>query len=118
MFHQLLHWRHFYDRSTPDIGLVSDGLFHAFGWFAIVIGLVMLADLVRRSGLSRRTLAGGILVGAGGFQLYDGMPAGAPRRRLLAVAHSRLAGWPVFPPVAACWTRAGCGCCTAHDCSP
>lgn len=72
VFHQLLHWHHFYDRSTPSAGLVSDGLFHAFGWFAVVIGLVMVADLVRRTGLSRRGLAAGILLGAGGFQLYDG----------------------------------------------
>lgn len=72
VFHQLLHWHHFYDRSTPAVGLVSDGLFHAFGWFAMVIGLVMVIDLVRRTGLSGRGLAGGILMGAGGFQLYDG----------------------------------------------
>jgi uncharacterized membrane protein len=72
IFHQLLHWHHFYDRSTPAVGLVSDGLFHAFGWFATVIGLVMVADLVRRRGLWRRALIGGILLGIGGFQLYDG----------------------------------------------
>jgi uncharacterized membrane protein len=72
VFHQLLHWHHFYDRSTPAAGLVSDGLFHAFGWFAVVIGLVMYADLRRRDGLSRRRLTAGVLLGAGVFQLYDG----------------------------------------------
>lgn len=72
VFHQLLHWHHFYDRSTSDIGLVSDGLFHAFGWFAIVIGLVLMADLRRRAALSGRRFAAGILLGAGVFQLYDG----------------------------------------------
>jgi len=72
VFHQLLHWHHFYDKSTPDVGLVSDGLFHAFGWFAVVIGLVMVSDLRRRAALTGRGLAGGILLGAGGFQLYDG----------------------------------------------
>ncbi|MCX5386929.1 DUF2243 domain-containing protein [Streptomyces sp. NBC_00083] len=72
VFHQLLHWHHFYDRSTPDIGLVSDGLFHAFGWFAVVIGLFMVGDLRRRAALAGRVLAGGVLLGAGGFQLYDG----------------------------------------------
>jgi uncharacterized membrane protein len=72
VFHQLLHWHHFYDKSTPAAGLVSDGLFHAFGWFAIVIGLVMVADLRRRAGLVSRGLLGGILLGAGFFQLYDG----------------------------------------------
>jgi uncharacterized membrane protein len=72
VFHQLLHWHHFYDKSTPSVGLVSDGLFHAFGWFAVVIGLVMVADLRRRAGLVGRGLLGGIFVGAGFFQLYDG----------------------------------------------
>ncbi|CAM5629060.1 MULTISPECIES: DUF2243 domain-containing protein [Streptomyces] len=72
VFHQLLHWHHFYDRSTPGVALVSDGLFHAFGWFAVVIGLVLVADLRQRAGLVRRALVGGILAGAGTFQLYDG----------------------------------------------
>ncbi|WHM40572.1 DUF2243 domain-containing protein [Streptomyces sp. BPTC-684] len=72
VFHQLLHWHHFYDKSTPGVGLVSDGLFHAFGWFAVVIGLVLVADLRRRAALTGRGLTGGILLGAGFFQLYDG----------------------------------------------
>lgn len=72
VFHQLLHWHHFYDRSTSDAGLVSDGIFHAFGWFAVVIGLVMVGDLRRRAALSRRGLLAGALLGAGAFQLYDG----------------------------------------------
>ncbi|MFD9485421.1 DUF2243 domain-containing protein [Streptomyces sp. NPDC059991] len=72
VFHQLLHWHHFYDKSTPGVGLVSDGLFHAFGWFAVVIGLVLVADLRRRGALTGWGLTGGILLGAGFFQLYDG----------------------------------------------
>jgi uncharacterized membrane protein len=72
VFHQLLHWHHFYDRSTSDVGLVSDGIFHAFGWFAVVIGLVMVGDLQRRAQLSKRLLSAGALLGAGAFQLYDG----------------------------------------------
>jgi uncharacterized membrane protein len=72
VFHQLLHWHHFYDRGSTAAGLVSDGLFHAFGWFAVVFGLVLVADLNRRDGLAGRALAGGILLGAGAFQLYDG----------------------------------------------
>ncbi|MGW5744312.1 DUF2243 domain-containing protein [Amycolatopsis sp. NPDC003861] len=72
VFHQLLHWHHFYDRSTSEAGLVSDGLFHAFGFFAVVFGLVLVADLRRGDRLSGRALAGGVLAGAGAFQLYDG----------------------------------------------
>jgi len=37
-----------------------------------VIGLVMMADLRRRAGLVSRGLLGGVLLGAGFFQLYDG----------------------------------------------
>lgn len=73
VFHQLLHWHHFYDKSTSDAGLVSDGLFHAFGWFAVVFGLVLMADVRRRGELDGRRFAGGILAGAGAFQLYDGL---------------------------------------------
>lgn len=72
IFHQLLHWHHFYDKSTPALGLVSDGLFHAFGWFATIAALFLFADLRRRTALSPRRWWGGLLIGAGGFQLYDG----------------------------------------------
>src|SRR3712207_693131 len=72
VFHQLLHWHHFYDRSTPDAGLVSDGLLHAFGWFAVVTALFLLADLRRRAEVRWLRWVGGLLLGAGAFQLYDG----------------------------------------------
>lgn len=72
VFHQLLHWHHFYDKSTTSIGLVSDGFFHAFSWFATIGGLFMFADLRRKKGLWMKRWWGGILLGAGGFQLYDG----------------------------------------------
>ena len=73
VFHQLLHWHHFYDKSTTDVGLVSDGLFHAFSWFATVAGLFMLADLRRRNAFWLTRWMGGMYVGSGGFQLYDGI---------------------------------------------
>lgn len=72
VFHQLLHWHHFYDLGTPDVGLVSDGIFHAISWFATIAGLFLFADLRRRNALWPRRWLGGILVGAGAFQLYDG----------------------------------------------
>ena len=28
VFHQLLRWHHFYDKSTTDVGLITDGIFH------------------------------------------------------------------------------------------
>jgi uncharacterized membrane protein len=72
VFHQLLHWHHFYDRSTPEVGLVSDGLFHAFGWFASIGSMFLLADLSRRHAVWWMRWWGGLLLGAGAFQLYDG----------------------------------------------
>lgn len=73
VFHQLLHWHHFYDLGTTELGLVSDGVFHAFSWFATIAGLFLLADLNRRAALSWPRWIGGALLGAGAFQLYDGI---------------------------------------------
>jgi uncharacterized membrane protein len=72
VFHQLLHWHHFYDKSTPEIGLVSDGFFHALSWFATIGSLFMFADLRRRKAQLLKMWWGGLLLGGGGFQLYDG----------------------------------------------
>lgn len=73
LFHQLLHWHHFYDLSTTSIGLISDGLFHAFSWFATVASLFMVADLKKRRVFHFKLWMGAELLGAGSFQLYDGI---------------------------------------------
>ncbi|MER1990510.1 MAG: DUF2243 domain-containing protein [Solibacillus isronensis] len=73
VFHQLLRWHHFYDKSTTDIGLISDGIFHAFSWFATIAGLFLFADLRRRNALIFKRWLGGVLLGVGVFQLYDGI---------------------------------------------
>ncbi|MDO7268999.1 MULTISPECIES: DUF2243 domain-containing protein [Shouchella] len=72
LFHQLLQWHHFYDKSTRTIGIISDGIFHAFGWFASVSGMFLLADLKSRRGWWGKRWLSGILLGSGAFQLYDG----------------------------------------------
>ncbi|WP_438314246.1 DUF2243 domain-containing protein [Sporosarcina sp. FA9] len=72
LFHQLLHWHKFYDKSTVAVGLISDGLFHAFSWFATVGALYLVADLRRLNALWHKMWWGGKLVGGGAFQLYDG----------------------------------------------
>src|SRR5882757_6365228 len=54
VFHQLLHWHYFYDKSTLAVGLVSDGLFHAGGFVP-------------------KRWWGALLLGAAAFQLYDGI---------------------------------------------
>jgi uncharacterized membrane protein len=38
VFHQLLSWHHFYDRSTPDISLLSDGLLQTVYLVLLVAG--------------------------------------------------------------------------------
>ncbi|MFW6642353.1 DUF2243 domain-containing protein [Nocardiopsis algeriensis] len=73
VFHQLLRWHHFYDLSTPDVALISDGLFHAFSWFATVASLLMVAALSRERAFWGAAFAAGWLTGAGFFQLYDGL---------------------------------------------
>lgn len=73
VFHQILGWHHFLDRGTSDLGLLSDGFFHAFSWFATIGGLFLLVDVVRRAGWHPVRWWGGVLVGVGAFQLYDGI---------------------------------------------
>lgn len=73
VFHQLFHWHHFYDKSTTDIGLVSDGLFHSFSFFATIVSSFMLAELKRTRTWMVGLWWGGLLLGAGVFQLYDGI---------------------------------------------
>jgi uncharacterized membrane protein len=73
VFHQILHWHHFYDRSTSAVGLVSDGLFHAVSWLATVGGLLLLARLRASGAVRARAWWAGWFVWCGVFQLYDGV---------------------------------------------
>ncbi|WP_342388349.1 DUF2243 domain-containing protein [Salinicoccus bachuensis] len=73
IFHQLLQWHHFYDLSTPFIGILSDGLLNAFALFAVVAGLFMFADLHRRHIAHMRTWTASFFLGLGGFQVFDGI---------------------------------------------
>lgn len=73
VFHQLLHWHHFYDRGSADAGLVSDGFFHAGSWIAMVAGIFVFADLQRRRATVPRRVWAGAWLGWGGFQVYDGL---------------------------------------------
>ena len=73
VFHQLLGWHHFYDRATPAIALLSDGLLHAAELIALVAGFFILLDLRRDAKLSFSWTKAGFFLGAGGFQLFDGI---------------------------------------------
>jgi uncharacterized membrane protein len=73
VFHQILAWHHFYDQSTLQIGLLSDGLLHAAEIVIIVGGFFAFADLRRRQVLAPVVAWSGFFLGAGVFQLFDGL---------------------------------------------
>lgn len=73
IFHLGLQWHHFYDLSTHEVALVTDGFFHAFGWFITVWGLFLLADNRRRGGVNWKRWTGAVVLGIGSFQLFDGV---------------------------------------------
>ena len=73
VFHQLLGWHHLYDGSTGRVGVVTDGLLHAAELAVLVTGVLLLVRLARRGRLAPRTAGAGLLLGAGGFQLFDGL---------------------------------------------
>ncbi len=73
VFHQLLSWHHFYDRSTREIGLLTDGLLHSAELIVIVAGFFLLLDLRRSGTLDKPKAWAGFFLGAGGFQLFDGL---------------------------------------------
>ena len=73
LLHQLLHWHHFYDRSSSAVGLVSDGLFHIFSTALLALGIYRTwRDRAQPYPGWTRRLWGGTLLGAGGFNLFDG----------------------------------------------
>jgi uncharacterized membrane protein len=73
VLHQLLRWHHFYDRGSQAAGLIADGIFHLGSTATLVIGLVLLVQRWRTARDPLRQSAAGILLGAGGFNLYDGI---------------------------------------------
>lgn len=73
IFHQLLQWHHFYDLSTTRIGIFSDGLLNSFAWFAAIFSLFLVADLRRRNAFWPKRWIGAAFLGAGTFQLFDGL---------------------------------------------
>jgi uncharacterized membrane protein len=73
VFHLLLGWHHFYDRSTPAVGLLSDGLLQTGYLVVLVAGAFRLADARRAGTLARRSAVAGFVTGLGAFQLFDGV---------------------------------------------
>jgi uncharacterized membrane protein len=102
VFHQILAWHHFYDRATPAIGVLSDGLLHAAEIIALVAGGFGLADLARRGALDRRAAWAGGFLGAGAFQVLDGVV----HHKVLRVHQVRY-GVPDLLPYDLAWVGAG-----------
>ncbi|TCD22486.1 DUF2243 domain-containing protein [Pseudomonas sp. IC_126] len=73
VFHQILAWHHFFDRSTPAISLLSDGLLHAAELLMLAAGFYLFVKLSRERAVSRLHAWAGLFFGAGGFQLFDGI---------------------------------------------
>lgn len=73
VFHQLLQWHHFYDRSTSDVGLLSDGLLHGAELVIIVAGFFLFRDVLSQHPINQVRAWGGFFLGAGGFQVFDGI---------------------------------------------
>jgi uncharacterized membrane protein len=73
VLHQLLRWHHLYDRGSQAAGLIADGIFHLASTATLVIGLMLLVRRWRTGPGPLRQAVAGVLVGAGGFNLYDGI---------------------------------------------
>jgi len=81
VFHQLLQWHHMFSSVASDItvgGLelntVGDGLFHLFDWVMTLLGLALLWRAVKQPiQLSTSTFIGSLLVGAGLFNVVEGI---------------------------------------------
>lgn len=73
VFHQILAWHHFFDRSTPAIGLLSDGFLHAAELLMLAAGFYLFMQLNGRGAVSRLHAWAGLFLGTGGFQLFDGI---------------------------------------------
>jgi uncharacterized membrane protein len=74
IFHQLLQWHAFYWSTDEHGRILSDGLFHIFSTLLLLWGLFRVWQGRRRwMEVSGPLIVAGILIGAGGFNFYDGI---------------------------------------------
>ncbi len=73
VFHQLLGWHHLYDRGTLAAGLTADGVLHLVEIALYAVGVALLIRLVTRREVRWGRVGAGVLLGMGGFQLFDGV---------------------------------------------
>lgn len=75
VFHQVLQWHHFYSDTTTSRQIVSDGLLHLFTLTMLILGALRLWRERRRLAdvVTDRPFGAGVLLGLGGFQLFNGI---------------------------------------------
>lgn len=74
IFHQLLQWHAFYWATDERGRILSDGLFHLFSTLLLLLGLFYVwRGRARWIATSGSIMIAGILMGAGGFNFYDGI---------------------------------------------
>jgi uncharacterized membrane protein len=73
VFHQLLQWHHLYVHATPFWRVFSDGLIHTATTTLLLLGALRVwRDRRLLLGATRADLLGAMLLGMGGFQIFDG----------------------------------------------
>lgn len=75
VFHQLLQWHHFYHDTTEFYQTFADGLLHLFTLAMLVLAAILVWRERRQLAtvVTARPLLAGVLLGLGGFQLFDGI---------------------------------------------
>ena len=82
VLHQILQWHHMLSSVRPPttiaqmkLNMVWDGLFDAATWVLTVLGIGLLWQAVKRDDVPRasNTLFGSILMGAGTFDVVEGI---------------------------------------------
>lgn len=81
LFHQVLRWHHLVSQREPtdtvaglDANTLADGLFHVFSYAVLLVAVWLLWRAGRAGAMpSGRLLGGGVLLGAGAFNVADGI---------------------------------------------
>lgn len=82
VLHQILQWHHMLSSVHPPttiaemkVNMVWDGLFDAATWIFTVLGIYLLWQAVKRDDVPRSSniLFGSILIGAGAFDVVEGI---------------------------------------------
>ena len=74
ILHQLLQWHNYYVHTTESGRIISDGLFHLVSSSCLLLGALLLwhRRQAARKPEDGRLLVSGVLLGLGGFNLFDG----------------------------------------------